>query len=359
MKQLALVIGIVCSSIVVFAQKGILQKEISVSKNAQIKISNTSRNLNIISWNEDKVKVVITGYSKVDAASIEDKLEKLGITIRQLGTMLNISIKEGDYSNVSINENGINIESEEGTVVIDSVHGMKIEKSSVKKSITMYVPQSSKLGVNSKYGNVSFKNEFKQLNLDITNGNADLEKVGSLLLTSKYANFTGGDIEDAEIDFINGNLTINNLNKGELDTKYSNVEIAAVKTISFSSTNDEYELDEAADVKGTKNYGNFRIGKLTGAIEMMGTNADIKIRNVAASVTSIKFDDKYADIKVPLKSLKNYSVKFAGAYSTVYANFDIVNREGGDDNFKFVANVGNGTSTKIEMKCINCTVDIK
>ena len=358
MKQLGLAVGFLLINILSFAQSGILQKEYNVAKNCQIKISSTNRNLHLVSWNEDKVKVVLAGYSKVDAASIEDKLEKLGITIHQLGTMLNITIKEGDYSNVSINENGINIESEEGTVVIDSVNGVKIEKSNSKKSITIFVPQHSKLGVNSKYGNLSFKNEFKQLNLDITNGNVDAEKVGSLLLTSKYANFTAGDIEDAEVDFINGNLTFNNINKAELDTKYSNVEIASVKTITFSSTNDEYEMDEAGEVKGTKNYGNFRVGKLTGSIELFGTNADIKIRNIASTVTNVKFDDKYADIKMPLKAVKNYSIKFAGAYSTVYSNFDI-NKEGGEENFKFMANVGSGTGAKIEMKCINCTVDMK
>jgi len=359
MKQLLSAIGLVFISILSFAQSGIIQKEYSVSKNCQVKISSTSRNINLISWNEDKVKVVVTGYTKVDAASIEDKLEKLGITIHQLGAMLNINLKEGEYSNVSINENGINIESEEGTVVIDTLNGVKIEKSNSKKSITIFVPQHSKLGVNSKYGNLSFKNEFKQLNLDITNGNVDAEKVGSLMLTSKYANFTAGDIEEAEVDFINGNFTINNINKAELDTKYSNVEITSVKTVTFSSTNDEYELDEAGEVKGTKNYGNFRIGKLTESIELFGTNADIKIRNVATTVTSVKFDDKYADIRLPLKALKNYSVKFAGAYSTVYANFDIINREGGDENYKFSAIVGNVSGTKIDMKCINCTVDLK
>ena len=358
MKQLALAVGLLLINIISFSQQGILQKEYTVSKSCQIKISSTNRNLHLVSWNEDKVKVVLAGYSKVDAANIEEKLEKLGITIHQLGNMLNITIKEGDYSNVSINNNGINIESDEGTVNIDSVNGVKIEKSGSKKSITIFVPQHSKLGVNSKYGNLSFKNEFKQLNLDVTNGNVDAEKVGSLLLTSKYANFTCGDIDEAEVDFINGNLTLNNINKAELDTKYSNVEIASVKTISFSSTNDEYEMDEAGEVKGTKNYGNFRIGKLTGSIELQGTNADIKIRNVATTVNSVKFDDKYADIKMPLKTLKNYSVKFAGAYSTVYSNFDF-SKEGGDENFKFSANVGSGTGTKIEMKCINCTVDLK
>jgi len=359
MRKLVMILGLVCVSILTFAQQGLIQKEIIVSKNSQVKISSNNRNINVVSWNEDKVKVVVAGYTKLNAASIDEKLEKLGITIHQLGMMLNISIKEGDYSNVSINENGINIESEEGTVIIDSVNGVKIEKSGLKKSITIYVPKNSKLGVNSKYGNVNFKNEFRQLNLDVTNGNVDLEKASSLMLTSKYANFTGGDIGEAEIDFINGNFTVNNIDNGTLDTKYSNVEITTAKVINFSSTNDEYEMDEVGEVKGTKNYGNFRIGKLTGSIEMAGTNADIKVRNVAASVTNIKFDDKYADIRMPLKALKNYSVKFAGAYSTVYANFDIINKEGGDDNFKFSANVGSGANTKIDIKCINCTVDMK
>ena len=124
---------------------------------------------------------------------------------------------------------------------------------------------------------------------------------------------------------------------------------------------------------------------------MDGTNADIKIRNVGASLDLIKIDNKYADIRIPLKTIKNYSIKYSGAYSTVYGNFEKeplieeqtkpllkeketdalakqlieINRsitryaQTGDAESRFSAKVGDGKGLKIDMNCQNCTVDFK
>ncbi|MFX8542990.1 hypothetical protein ABTM06_19990, partial [Acinetobacter baumannii] len=83
----------------------------------------------------------------------------------------------------------------------------------------------------------------------------------------------------------------------DLDTKYSSVDIDVVKKLNFRSTNDEYELEEVATAEGSKNYGNLRITKLTGSLDLTGTNADLKIRNIEANVSSIKIDNKYADLR--------------------------------------------------------------
>ena len=120
---------------------------------------------------------------------------------------------------------------------------------------------------------------------------------------------------------------------------------------------------------------------------MDGTNADIKVRNIAASVETIKFDDKYADIRLPLRNVKNYTINYMGAWSTVYGNFEkgpytgkafktstsvketieekmkALNEAFGGDGIstdsKFSATVGNGKGAAIDMKCQNCTVDFK
>jgi hypothetical protein len=145
-------------------------------------------------------------------------------------------------------------------------------------------------------------------------------------------------------------------------------------------------------LQGRKNYGNLRITKLTKSIEMDGTNADVKVRNILAGVEVIKFNNKYADIRLPLKNLKNYTVNYNGPYSNVYANFErkplvaketttkdddamakgidkaikdamkIAERYGEpstNTDSKFTATVGDGKGTKIDMKCQNCTVDFK
>ena len=174
----------------------------------------------------------------------------------------------------------------------------------------------------------------------------------------------------------------------EIDTKYSTIEIGSVDKLSFISTNDEYEIEEAGSVQARKSYGNLRINKLNKSIELDGTNADIKIRNLSANVSTIKFDNKYADMRIPLRNIKSYTVNYVGPYSTVYCNFEkkpftgkelksskvkdaladqlrdinqSIERSKGNDGLddKFSASVGDGKGAAIDIRCQNCTVDFK
>ena len=190
--------------------------------------------------------------------------------------------------------------------------------------------------------------------MDITNSNLDLESAKDLKLTSKYGNSTIGEIKTGEIDFMNGNLIFNSVGEIDLDTKYSTVEIANAKKINFSSTNDEYEIDEVGEMAGRKNYGNLRISKLISLIEITGTNADMKIKNIASTVSSIKIDDKYASLRLPIKNLKDYNLDIKGTYNTVYPT----------DEASVSANSvkstdGSGKGTVFQIKCTNCTIDLK
>ncbi|MFX7844688.1 hypothetical protein ABTK14_20800, partial [Acinetobacter baumannii] len=76
------------------------------------------------------------------------------------------------------------------------------------------------------------------------------------------------------------------------------------------------------DIRGRKNFGNLRITKLNTSLEINGTNADIKVRNTGANLNLVHIDNKYADIRLPLRNIKNYSINYVGPYSTVYGNFD-------------------------------------
>ena len=43
---------------------------------------------------------------------------------------------------------------------------------------------------------------------------------------------------------------------------------------------------------------------------------------MGSNVKLIKVDNRYADIRIPLRDTKNYFVSFLGSYSTVYADFE-------------------------------------
>jgi len=369
--------------------------EVSASKSADIYLENTQRNIQIKTWDQPKVKVVTTVYYEGEGTKVSDEewFEKLNISVKSLGS--GIRIKSGTVSSsgsYTVNGSTWAWNSGSGGVAIFNSEGQNIgTKSDAKRYVTIYIPTANKLDIESKYADVTVANNVTKVNADITNGNLELQDAGTLTLRSKYANVTAGSIKNAEIEFINGRLILKDIEDLDIDTKYSTIEVASVQKVNLISTNDEYEFDEVGALQGRKNYGNLRITKLTKSIDLDGTNADVKVRNILAGVETIKFNNKYADIRLPLRNLKSYTVNYVGPYSNVYANFEkkpLVIKESKDDDAmtkgidkavkdamriaerygadtgantdsKFTATVGDGKGAKIDMKCQNCTVDFK
>lgn len=378
--------------------KDLKSKEVSVevaaSKTADIYLENTQRNIQIKTWDQPKVKVVTTVYYEGEGTKVSDEewFEKLNISVKSLGS--GIRIKSGTVSSsgsYTVNGSTWAWNSGSGGVAIFNSEGQNIgTKSDAKRYVTIYIPTANKLDIESKYADVTVANNVTKVNADITNGNLELQDAGTLTLRSKYANVTAGSIKNAEIEFINGRLILKDIEDLDIDTKYSTIEVASAQKVNLISTNDEYEFEEVGALQGRKNYGNLRISKLSKSIELDGTNADVKVRNILAGVETIKFNNKYADIRLPLKNLKSYTVTYVGPYSNVYANFEkkpLVVKESKDDDAmtkgidkavkdamriaerysdsnnstdsRFTATVGDGKGTKIDMKCQNCTVDFK
>lgn len=372
-----------------------VSQEISTSKSPDIYIDNSSRGILVKIWDQPKVKITTTVFYEGDGKLTDEEwFEKLNLSLRMLGSSVKIksgSIGGGSYTTTSGTYAWSGGGNTNGVAVFNG-NGQNIgTKSNIKRFVTVYVPASSKIDIESKYADVQLSGAFNDANIDLTNGNLDAENINKLQLRSKYSNVTLDNVVTAEIDFINGRFTAKNIDDADIDTKYSTIEMGNVKKMVFRSTNDEYEMEEVGEIRGRKNYGNLRITKLNGSLELDGTNADVKVRNVGPNLSMVKIDNKYADIRLPLRNNKNYSINYAGSYSTVYGNFEkmplkeepkaaskvredklaeeirsinrsVMRASGSDENSsstRFSALVGDGKELKINMNCQNCTVDFK
>ncbi len=383
-----------------------VSKEIAVPKGADVYIENSSRSLVIKTWDQPKVKVTTTVYYEGETKLTDDEwLDRINLSVKTLGSSVKVKSGTVSGSGVVYATPGMNYSyNSGGGVAIFNDRGQNIgTKSNIKRIVTVTVPAGSKLDVESKYADVQLPAGISDAMVDISNGNLEAENLNKLTLRSKYSNANVGDIKFAELEFTNGRFSAKSIDELDVESKYSTIEMAAVKKIVFRSTNDEYEIEEAGEVRGRKNYGNLRITKLNNSLEVDGSNADVKVRNVGTALSLIKLDNRYADVRIPLRGVKNYSVDFAGAYSSVYGSFDKVpvtvtdkdkatgsagsgtttvtvadqpvivgDRQrvfttrsssswSGDSNnpSRFTAKVGDGSGLKIEMKCQNCTVDFK
>lgn len=395
-----------------------VSKEINMPKSGEIYIENASRALVIKTWDQPKVKITTTVYySGEDKFTDEEFLEKVNISLRALGNSVKVKSGIGFSGSYTFSGNApaaaasgmVYSYNSSGGVTVMNSNGMVLgTKNNQKRVLVVTVPAGSKLDIESKYSDITLPDGITDVSVDITNGNLEAGNLSKLVLRSKYSNANIGNIKNAELEFTNGRFTAQNIDDLDIESKYSTIEAAAVKKTVIRSTNDEYEIEEVNDIRGHKNYGNLRITQLAGAMDIEGINADIKVRKVSASVSSIKLDDKYADIRIPLRDLKNYAVDFTGAYSSVYGNFEkkeitetaknaekpavkqestatapqvagsqnkvsetviartipgisIYNPGFGNTNgpSRFTASVGDGKGLKLDLKCQNCTVDLK
>ncbi len=298
-----------------------ISREVAMPKNGEVYIENHSRNIVVKIWDQPKVKIITTVQYDGENSFTEDEwFEKANVSLKILGS--SVKIKAGLVNNLSAyTTNLTNVTTNGLTEVIATEHPLSSTKSP-KKLVTVYLPAGSKIDIESKYSEITLPANIGDVNVDISNGNLDTDNLGKCILRSKYAIVNMGDIKTAEIEFTGGRFIAKNIDDLDIDSKYSTIELALAKKAVIRSTNDEYEFEEVGEISGQKNYGNLRITRLLQKIELEGANADIKIRNISPSVSLIKIDDKYADIRLPVKNTKNYSVDFTGAYSAVYGNFE-------------------------------------
>jgi hypothetical protein len=377
--------------------KDLKSKEISMelpaAKSAEIFIENNSRNLEIKVWDQQKVKVVTTIMYDGDASKITDAewFEKINLTFRSSANT--IRIKTGASGNNFYKIDGNNVSWGGGNMALSGTD-LFVGQGKPKKTVTIYIPKENNLDLESKYAEVVIDGNLNKLNADITNGGLEMGDVNKLFLRSKYSNVNAGNLKTAEVELINGRFIAKDADDLDLDTKYATIEAGSVKKLMVRSINDEYEIEEVGSITCRKNYGNLRITKLNTSIDLDGTNADLKVRNIGAGLESVKINDKYADIRLPMRNVKNYNVIYQGAYSTVYAGFDkkpiadkdvtkaapkqenasasagvtSTNRNpsyirehsiDNDSDNHFTATVGDGKGAKLDLKCQNCTVDFK
>ncbi len=302
-----------------------ISKELNAPKNAEIFIENSSRGIIVKTWDQQKVKITTTVYFDGDSKlSDEEWLEKVNLSLKTVGA--SVKIKSGSVGGSNLyyfNQAAGSYNNSNGGVAVFNGTGENIgTKNNIKRVVTVTVPAGSKLDIESKYADVTLGANTEDLNLDIANGNLEAENINKLVLRSKYSNITVGDVKTAEVELTNGRFNAKNIDDLDIESKYSTIEMALAKKLLIRSTNDEYEIEEVGEINGRKNYGNLRINKLLLSIDIEGNNADVRIRNLSPTVSLIKIDNKYADIRIPLKNTKNYSVDFSGAYSSVYGNFE-------------------------------------
>jgi hypothetical protein len=307
--------------------KKTVSREITLSSALDI-IIDQRRNLSIKTWNENKVKIEATIQLETESQLTDEEwLERLGINLKLFG------------STVQLKSNNVNLYTIPGVTVTSSgsvlrtiprqgsstvvYKGTGELRGTIKgdQPVTLYIPAQSALEIDNKYSALKIEANVKSLILTNTYGNIDAMNIDKLYLRSNQGSFAASAIADGDMELSHTRVTLKQLAKGLLISKYATIEIETIGDLKLTSSNDEIDIDAVGSISGSKNYGSLRINQLQKRLEIDGLNADIKLRGINPSVDLIKIFNRNADLRLPIRDLKDYMVEIKGSYNSLFAPF--------------------------------------
>ncbi len=267
-----------------YEKSKMIKKEYAVNANALLKISNKYGNLDVISWNENRVvievKITVSGNSE---EKIESRLNRIHIVFN--GSSNQVSAKtviEKISSGWFGSNNNINYQ-------IDY---------KVKMPIT---------------NNVKFINDYGTISINELKGKADINCdygkiiIGSLFHEDNYINMDY--TSNSSIDFINSGrinadyskLYIEKAKKIDLNADYTNTVIENIEDLNFNCDYGKIEVENGNNIIGNGDYLTMRFGRIYKKMIVDADYGGIRIQKLMNGFESVKVTSDYTGIKIGLE----------------------------------------------------------
>ena len=228
---------------------------------------------------------------------------------------------------------------------------------------TMYVPDSRKLELNQKYGNMlmpvyngactletaygnieaSDINAPYRVNIRYGNGRFGCIKSGTIDL--KYSDLTASSLENATVEIKYGKMIIESAHQMNIDSKYSNFTIGSCNGMVFNGGYDHVILKSCGKLTYENKYGELELGTLSGNATITGSYHSTGIKEIRPGVTSIKIEGSYGNVNIQSSGGYQYSVE--GKYTSVKSSGQ--NQVDEDDNKGFVKGIKKGSGPAISI----------
>ncbi|MFS4467705.1 hypothetical protein [Maribacter sp. 2210JD10-5] len=302
-----------------YTKEKTIKKEFNVNTDALLKVNNNYGNINITSWNENRVVIEVNIKTNGnDEEKVQRKLDNISVNFESSNSMVYAKTTYGEKEsswgwnwgksnnvNMQINytikmpvKNSVNLDNDYGNIILDRVDGHA--------------------KISCDYGRLELgelRGRNNQLNFDYTS-KSTIDYINSGEIRADYSGFT---IEKA------GNLDIN--------ADYTNVLVKKMENLKYRSDYGNMEVLEANNVDGNGDYIAVKMGTIHGNVNITADYGSIRIDELAEDAGNVAMRTDYTGIKLGYNS--NYHFDFD--ISTDYAGVS-----GKDD---FTINISNVKST--------------
>ena len=292
-------------------------KEYSVNSDAKLKVNNSFGNIDIVTWNENRIVIdVIVTVKGNDADKVQKRLDGIDVEFTASNSLVTATTKFGKKKS-SWNWFGSN------------------DSSSMEINYTIKMPMTNAVDLNNDYGVINLNKLEGTAKINCDYGQLIL---GELMADDNYLNFdytsksTIGYMKSGKINADYSGFTLDKVEQLELNADYTNSEIVDVNNINYNCDYGKIVIDKAHTLAGNGDYITHEIGKITGTLDLNADYGAIKIDRLTASTTNVKINSDYTTVKLGYDSGFNFDFIFKLRHANLNGEKDLSVKHKSTDN---------------------------
>lgn len=245
----------------------------------------------------------------------------------------------------------------------------ELSKQRVDFTIIVSIPKHTTFNIYNAYSDVVVNPDFGEMTAVLKGSTLSLPDGNHLKLEAENSTVSVGNCKTARIDFKNGTLSGGSIDRLYIKSVTSTIDYAGGSYAQVDSEGDKFNIDSLREADVVKKFGYLQIDRLTGGIQMKGENADLRILQTTDNLKNIEVINTFANVQIPLRFLKGYTVRFTGEHSTCFAPFEKNETDEKGNSIgvgtssltvpRFTAKSGTAPFAKITIDCDNCNVNLR
>lgn len=265
----------------------VIKKEYTVNNDAKVAIENKYGNLNITTWDKNRVEIEVTITVKGDDLdSVEDKLASIDVEFETSSSLIYAKTQfKKEQISWSLWKRNNNI--------------------SYQVNYRVKMPKTNAVDLSNDYGRIS---------LDALSGKADIKcdygkiYIGELSAENNNINLDYCSpsiiafMKSGNINVDYSKITIEESENLKINADYSTLKFDKVGDINFNADYGSIAIDEATNVNGNADYVSMRFGTIKKNLIIDTDYGAISVKRLVKGFERVEIDGQYAGIKIGVDS---------------------------------------------------------
>ena len=299
-----------------FTKEGAVSRTFALEDDTEIQISNKYGDITIENWEKDSVKIEIlysvasNKQSKLDpiydAINFDFKANKYYVVVK--------TVFEGRGSFwFDVSEIANNIFAAGTHTSIDYV---------------IYLPESSHLSINLKYGNIYMMNQTGFFNLFLSNGNLKAHSFyGGTKLDIEYGDAAIKDVLVASAKVRYGSLDLQSADELTLIGQSSEFDFGIINNLAIDSKRDKISIEKVNILTGSTYFSKLFIDEVTDNINLSTKYGSFMLEKITSDVKNIQLTSYNTSLSLYFQKGNNYYISLISdnkadvAYSSKLGEF--------------------------------------